>query len=450
MKTKSLSLAVAWILAGCGLAFCQPAAALTIGQAIARATTNQPLIRQAEAAVEAARARIGEAQSAYYPNLLASASYNRIEPLQAFSFDLGALVGNPSLPPLSMSLLPEDNWDLHVGLNQLIFQFGKRGVQVKLAESGLNAARIGVEQIKQNLAFQAVQGFYTVLFTEEQLKILAEQLENLELHLKTVQEKMAAGSATKLEVLTTQFRIAGLQSERLEAESRYEQQAVALKQLLGLDPEEGLELQGSLALGQASPDPRSLIGAAVENRPEIRQALQAEYAAQLNRRLSASGYFPTLSAHGSLGYKNGLLPNISSLTFNWVAGVQMNVPIFDGLLTARQVQEADQRLLAARENTTAVRRTIVTQVLQALQELKTRRRQVETSLEQLQQAQAMLEIAKTQYEIGMTTNLEYLDAQASLERARLTKLTAAYREVLSEYALQQAAGESIWKAEAAQ
>jgi outer membrane protein len=145
-----------------------------------------------------------------------------------------------------------------------------------------------------------------------------------------------------------------------------------------------------------------------------------------------------------------MLPNVGSLTFNWAAGVQMNVPIFDGLLTARQVREADSKLLAARENTAAVERTIVTQVLQALEELVTRRQQVESSLEQLQQAQAMLEIARTQYQIGVTSNLEYLDAQASLQTARLTNLGAGFREVLSEYALRQAAGESIWSGEPAQ
>jgi len=437
-----LSLAAAWMLGGCLLAFSQPEAALTVEQAVALATANQPLIRQAEAAVEAARARVGEAQSVYYPNLMGSASYNRIEPLQAFTF--------PGDPPMSFSLAPEDNMDFHVGLSQLIFQFGKQGAQIKLAESGMNAARIGLEQIKQSLAFQAVQGFYTVLFAKEQLKILSEQLENLQLHLKIVQEKMDAGSATKLEVLATQFRIAGLQSERLDVQSRYEQQGIALKQLLGLDSEAELELRGSLASDQTAADPPTLTAAALERRPEVRQAQEAENAARLARRLAVSGYLPTLSAHASLGYRNGMLPNIESLTFNWAAGVQMNVPIFDGLLTARQVREAEQKLLAAKANTVAMQRTIVTQVLQAREELTTRRQQVESSLEQLQQAQAMLEIARTQYEIGVTTNLEYLDAQASLQTARLTNLSAAYREVLSEYALRQAAGQPIWMSGAAQ
>jgi outer membrane protein len=450
MRIQSLGLAAAWLLGSCLLGFSQSPAALTVEQAVTRAASNQPLIRQAEAAVEAARTRVGQAQSAYYPNLQAAASYNRVEPLQSFTFDLGALLNDPSISPLSLTLYPEDNFDLHLGLSQLVFQFGKRGVQVKLAESGLSAARVGLEQIRQSLAFQAVQGFYSVLFAQEQLRILAEQLDNLQMHLKIVQEKMQVGAATRLEVLATQSRIAALHSERLDAETRYKQQAIALKQLLGLDLEAELELQGSLAPGQSPPDPQALTAAALQQRPEMRQALEGENAARLARRLAVAGYFPTLSAHASAGYRNGLLPNIGSLTFNWAAGVQVNVPVFDGLLTARQVQEADQKLLAAKGNTAAVQRTIVTQVLQALEELGGRRRQVETSLEQLQQAQEMVEIAKTQYEIGVTTNLEYLDAQAGLQTARLANLTAAYRAVMGEYALRLSAGQSMLSGQAEQ
>jgi outer membrane protein len=438
-RIRTLSLAAAWVLGGslsCLPAFSQPETALRIEQAVALAAANQPLIRQAEAAVEAAQARVGEAQSVLYPNLTASASYNRIEPLQAF--DLSALI--PGAP--SLSLYPEDNMDFHLGLNQLIFQFGKQGAQVRLAESGLNAARIGLEQIRQSLAFQVAQGFYTVLFAEEQLKILSEQLDNLQQHLQIVQKKMEAGSATKLEVLATQLRIDGLRSELLDAQSRHEQQAIALKQLLGLDPEAPLELQGSLGAGRTDPDPQALTAAALERRSEMRQALEAENAALLARRLAVSAYLPTLSAHATLGYRNGMLPNIGALTFNWAAGLQMNVPVFDGLLTARQVQEADQKLLAAKANTAAVRRLVVTQVLQALEELVTRRQQVGSSLEQVQQAQQMVQIARIQYEIGVTTNLEYLDAQASLQTAQLASLSSSYRAVLSEYALRQAAGES--------
>jgi outer membrane protein TolC len=51
-------------------------------------------------------------------------------------------------------------------------------------------------------------------------------------------------------------------------------------------------------------------------------------------------------------------------------------------------------------------------------------------------------VAKIQYDIGIISNLEYLDAQTALETANVSNLSAIYKEVLSEYALRQAAGEA--------
>ena len=179
----------------------------------------------------------------------------------------------------------------------------------------------------------------------------------------------------------------------------------------------------------------------------MKQAVEGEGAAELNRRLAINGAWPTLSAHADMGYKNGILTadslNINALQFNWVAGLQLNVPIFQGFLIARMGEEAEKRIAAAQENTRAVKLSAATQVMQAIQDVEAGRRQVQSAETQLVQAQEMLRVVKLQYELGMLTNLEYLDAQAALERAQLGSIQASYREVLSEYALKQAAGVTI-------
>ncbi len=122
---------------------------LTLDEAVSRAVSNQPLILKAEAAVAAARAGVGESQSSYFPNVSGSASYTRLGPDQSITF--------PGLG--SFSLYQVDNYGFQIGLNQLIFASGARGLQVKLAQSGVDAAQIGVEQVKMNIAYQTVQTF---------------------------------------------------------------------------------------------------------------------------------------------------------------------------------------------------------------------------------------------------------------------------------------------------
>ena len=428
---------------------------LTLEQVLARAMANQPLILQAEAAVQAARARVGQAQSAYYPFVSGTASYNRLAD-ESFSIatllpagvSLAGLGVPASLAPLfssPLSLVPVNNWDFSLGLNQEIYQIGKRTVQVKQAENGVSAARIGVEQIRMSLAFQAAQGFYTVLFLQEQLKALYEQFGNLQEHLSATQVKVQTGSATRYDVLSTGVRISALQSQLIEAENQLHKQSIALKQLVGMEESADFRLSGGFASSADDhSDEQSHIASAMAHRPDVLQAVESEGAAELNRSMATMGAWPTISAHASMGYKTGILPDINVPAFTWVAGVQVSVPIFQGFLMARLGEEADKKLLASRENTLAVKRNVTTQVLQALQDVEANRRQVVTAQDQLDQAREMLQVVKLQYDLGMLTNLEYLDAQSALERAQLGSLQAQYRAVLSEFALKQAAGAAIW------
>jgi outer membrane protein TolC len=75
--------------------------------------------------------------------------------------------------------------------------------------------------------------------------------------------------------------------------------------------------------------------------------------------------------------------------------------------------------------------------------VRTAGQQVAISAAALDQASQMVEVAKLQYDIGVISNFEYLDAQTALETANVSNLSARYKEVLSEYALQQAAGEAL-------
>jgi outer membrane protein len=411
---------------------------LTVELAIAKALANQPLIQQAQAAVEAARARVGQAQSAWYPRVSASGSYNHVLPDETIAF--GALG--------SFSLVPVDVFDFNVGASLVIFQFGKTEVQVKLAESGVSAARIGLEQIRTSLAFQTAQGFYTVLFLTKQLAAVDSQLQNLREHLDATRIKAQTGSATRYDELATEVRISVLESQRIDAESQLNKQSIGLKQLLGLPESAVLDLVGGFPAPAATgEDEQQLLANAMTQRNDVKQAVEGEGAAELNRRLATNGAWPTLSAHAAMGYKNGILTasnlNINALQFNWVAGLQLNVPIFQGFLIARMGEEAEKKVAAAQENTRAVKLSAATQVMQAIQDVEAGRRQVQSSEAQLTQAQEMLQVVKLEYELGMLTNIEYLDAQAALERAQLGSIQASYREVLSEYALKQAAGVTI-------
>jgi outer membrane protein len=422
-----------------------PAPALGLDAVIAKAVANQPLILQAESSVAAARAKEEEAKSAYLPNVSAAGSYLRLEPQEGESLNF-----KPLLPlDVQAALTPENMLDFHLGASMLVYDFGKRELQVKLAASGVDAASIGIDQIKTSIAFQAAQVFETALFLRSEIKVLDEQLATLDQHLQDTQKREDTGSSTHFDVLTTQVRLASVKSQRIDAEGQYAKQRIALKELMGLKPDEDFELEGDFTPSTARVDGEAALAAAMTQRPDLAQSLSAEKQAQLALSLARLGHMPTISAQAEAGYKNGVLTfdnlDVDKLLFNWDLGVMVSVPLFDGLLTERRSAEADAKLAAARSGSDALRRTVTTQVLQALQDVESSHEQTDNSLAQLDQAQEALNMAKVQYEIGVGTNLEYLDSQTSLELAKLNNLGAAYRELLAQLQLKQTLGARLWE-----
>ncbi len=424
---------------------------LTLQEAIALTVSNHPLVEEARAELAAAQAAVGQAHSSYYPSIAGSGSYTRVEPNESVTF--------PGLG--TFSLTQADNWDLHVGVNQVVYSAGRRGASVKLAEAESAAARIGVEQEKMDLAYETVQTFYAALFLEAQVSSLNQQLSDLEEHLAIIQKKRQTGSATTYDVLSTQASLASIQIQRNDAENQEQRQLVALKALTGIDRHGSIELSGSFDasfptglvdtdhLSSGSPDnAESYIAQALANQPQIKQALVAEDSARLNLQLAQLQRLPTLSASARVGYDNGLsLTDPNVLTLNWNVGVELSVPIFNGFELAYQIKQAQNKLNAARQNSAAIRRNITTEVLQAYGDLGAGREEVRDSLVQVNQAQEALDAAKVQYALGVITNVEYLDSETLLTQAKLDHLQAVYQQVLAQYELNRTLGIPIWESD---
>ena len=247
------------------------------------------------------------------------------------------------------------------------------------------------------------------------------------------------------------MRLASVKSQRIDAEGQYAKQRIALRELMGLAPD--ARTSTSRAIFPSPPRPGRREGRPRpprwRQRPDIAQSLSAEKQAQLGLSLAKLGHMPTISTELEAGYKNGILTfantDVDKLLFNWDFGLMVSFPIFDGLLTERRSCGSRREALGRPEEApmrSGGRST--TQVLQALQDVDSSHEQTDNSLVQLEQAQEALNMAKVQYDIGVGTNLEYLDSQTSLELAKLNNLGAIYREVLSQLQLKQALGDRIW------
>ncbi|HQF41266.1 MAG TPA: TolC family protein [Ignavibacteriaceae bacterium] len=406
---------------------------LTVKNAIDLTLKNYPLIQQATERINVAEAKIKEQQSSLYPIVNANASYTRIGPIPAIVF------GSETF-----ELFPANNYDVNVSLFHTLYDFGKRDAMIDLTKSLKQSEIDNVDFVKSALAFQTVQTFYSILLLQRSIAVKDTDIANLNDHLSFTNKRVETGSATDFDVLTTKVRISNAENQKLDLQNLLDKQNVLLKKLTGISYESDTKLSGDFSFHRFNVNKDSLLEVAFQQRPEMKLALDQENSAHLQKNLAGLGNMPSLNVNLSYGFKNGFIPNLDVLRGNWVAGVGVSVPIFNGFRTSANEEEADANIKVSETHTLQVKKDITAEVQQAIEDLKTKVDKISATEIQVNYAKESIKRANLQYKNGVVTNLDLLDSENSLEMAQLQYLQAIYDSIISNYNLKKAVGDVIW------
>ncbi len=425
---RILTLAGTLSLLTFGLSFAQDT--LTVDQAVHLVLERHPAVAQARQNVLAAEARALQSTSSWYPDVSAEATYAFLAPIAELAF--------PGLG--DFKLFPANNYDAHIGGRYTVYDFGKVDATVDIAKSRIQSGRDAIDLTKSALAYQTIRVFYSILFLERSILVQDEEIEALNQHLLTTQRRVSAGTATTFDVLTTQVRVAAAQNQKLDQQNVLQKQRALLSQLLGVAAEKEIRIRGDFERISVPKNGDSLLQTAIRQRREIKLAQDGERSAELQEKLSTLGNKPSLNVSLMYGLKNGYIPDLDVLRGNWVAGVQAQVPIFDGWRTDHQQEEAQANVLAEQAHQRDIEQQVRSDVLQAVADVEAAASKIPISELQLQHAKEAVSIAQERYETGTVTNLDLLDAQTAESSAKLGSLQALYRLVISKYELRRAIG----------
>ncbi len=405
---------------------------LTLQQAIKLALTNQPLLKLATEEINGAEAKIKEQNSFYYPRVNGDISYTRIGPVPTIEFG-----------GIGFTLAPNNNYDANISASQLVYDFGKRDALVDLVKSYKLSSKDKLKLIKNDLSYQTIQVFYTILFTRKSITVKDEQINTLKKHIELTNKKVQSGSATDFDVLTTEVRVAATENQKIDLENNLNKEKIYLKSLLGWPSDKDLNLAGEFKVDTSLADNESLIEEAFQKRPEMKLAKDAENSAIVSKQVASLTDKPTLSVIASYGLKNGFEPNLDVLRGNWAAGINASVPIFNGNLRDAKVEEAEANLKSSSAKILELERKIRSEVELAAADLNASKSKIKTSELQVKHAKDAVSRAEVRYRDGVITNLDLIDAETSLSEAELLRLRVTYENVINTYSLMEAVGTEI-------
>ena len=406
---------------------------LTLDNAIQLTLTNHPAIQQAQHHLTASGFRLETTRSHLYPDISLTGDYTRVGPVPTFD-----------LPGESIELFPKNNYDLHLGLRQMLYDFGRNQTKIKAAVSSRQAEGDNIDLVKSTLVYQTIATFNAILILERNITVLDEQIAALNEHLEVSNKKVRAGTATDYDILTTQVRIANFRDQKLETKQSLDNQEILFRQITGVSSEQPIYLKGDFVMESVLLDEDSLLALAQKQRPELVLCRDAESNSVIQFELASLGSKPTLSLNFTSGFKNGYIPNLNTIKGNYTAGLLLEMPIYEGKRTRFQTNEAESNVNAAKAHSRDVQQQVIAEVRQAVAGVKSSLERIANSQVQLSQAVEALSMAKTRYAAGVITNLDLLDAETALSQAKLISQKALYNYTVSLNALDKATGKRFW------
>jgi outer membrane protein len=406
---------------------------MTLQQFIDTAVENSLSLRIAGRAVTGAEDRIREAKSAYLPQVNLAGSYTRISLVSEFDIpDLGHFkFGTP------------DNFSFRLAASEQVFNWGRTAKSVELSRLGRTVALDSVSLTAQTLAYQIVPIFYGVLYTQEAVKVIDSTLDLLAGKLAILEERYQAGLASDFDVSLLSVQISGLRSQKLDFENGVRKMMIAYNRIVGRPYDSAFVPEGTLALETVQEDSASLLAEARANRLEARQVENQRTMALTQIALARTLDKPTVSAAFNYEFRNGFLPNVGQVRGNWNAVLAVSYPVFDGNRTSAQVAQAEVALRAVEDQAEDMVRGFGLEISQALSDLKTLEQKTQVEEAKIEHAEKALRIADERYRNGLMSMTDLVEAQDSLDSARLNYLQLVYNHVLARYSLFKAVGRKI-------
>jgi outer membrane protein TolC len=404
---------------------------LTLHKAVQFALTNQPSLEQVQAQIKAARAQVGQAKSARYPQLSAKGDLSYLSPVSSLE-----------LNGQTFQIQPKKIYNIHLAAQQLITNFGKTQANIQLAKSRTLTARQQAEVVKWTISYFTAQTFYSVLFEERNIKVVNKQLKQLSSDLDIAQKKLHAGAATNYDVLTIKVRLAEAKNQKRDLQNQRDKLKITLRRLFGWKPSRSVPVAGVLTTKPVQH--MSGLNAIYKNRPDYQELLNKEKTLRQAYKVSKLSKRPQLTAGGTAGFKNGYVPDLNEILGNYTIGLHLTVPIFSGFSHHYRKQEAKANIHSAKAATIKLQRQIQADISKAESDVQTGKSKLSTAHLQIEQAKKGLILARIRFKNGAITSNDLLAAETALAQARFQDVTTIYNILLSQYDLRKAMGVKIW------
>lgn len=385
---------------------------LTLKDAEALALRNHPLLQAANYDAEAASQITREQKSAYFPTAT------------------GSLTGAGALPNSRIAAGYLNNPIIYnresngLEVQQLITDFGRTSNLVGSARLGAKAASASAQQTAQDVLLAVNRAYFNVLRAEAVLKVAEETVKERQILADQITTLEKNKLRSMVDVSFAEVNLAQARLLLVQAQNNEKASYADLATSMGLASPQPFDLAEEPMPAAPLPDPTDLIVQALQDRPDLSSARFSHEAALRYARAERDLWMPTISATGEAG----LTPAYQvPLTDRYAAaGINVNIPIFNGFLYSARHQEANLRAQAADQAARDLADRISRDVRTAWLDAGTAYQRLAVTVQLLKEATLALDLAQGRYKLGLSSIVELSQAQLNLTQAQIDDTSAKY------------------------
>ena len=177
---------------------------LSIGDAVSRALRESDESRLASAQVEIADAQVTTARAAGLPQARLAGSYSQV-------------LKNARADAVNSLFRQNFNYNSNINVSQALFQGGRIFAGARAAGDVRGAARLNVAETQSQLSVDVQRAYLSALLQRELVAIQSRNLELASERIALVEKLLAAGRASRYEVLRSRVERANLEPSLLQA-----------------------------------------------------------------------------------------------------------------------------------------------------------------------------------------------------------------------------------------
>ncbi len=409
--------------------------AATLQQCVQYAIERQSTVRQAQIDEEITENNIKSRLADWFPQINFNYTFQH-----NFQVPVAMIGGN------TVRLGVENTSGLSFLANQTIFNRDVLLASRSRADVRTQAKQ-NTESSKIDVTVNVSKAFYDLLATEQQIRVMRENIARLERSYKDAYNQYQAGITDKTDYKRASIALNNASASKKSFEALAAARLVVLKSAMNYPERQPLNIvYDSLQMEQETildtlqvPDFR--------NRIEYKLLSTQLSLQQANVDYNRWAYLPSVSANGAynMNYLDNEFSKLYAQTFPAsYAGLTLSIPIFQGFKRKYNLSAAKWQLKRTEQDIVSLKNGINQEYNLAIANYKSNLASYEALKINLDLAKEVYDIIQLQYKSGIKTYLEVIISETDLRTAQINYFDALYALLSSKIDVQRAQGAIKW------